>query len=148
MKPMRIWLARTLIGIVIFFNLQCAIAFLLFPLNYTSGFELQGSAGEAVVRGIGLLFVMWNIPYFFAAWHPVKHFILVIETCIMQAIGVIGESVIMLTLSGDHPAARQTISRFIFFDAAGLLILLAAGWLTLQIRHTQQIRKQTTAPGH
>jgi hypothetical protein len=135
-KRIRCWLARLAVGIVLFFNFECALAFLFSPQNYTAGFELQGSVGEATLRGIGLLFLMWNIPYLFAAWNPVKHHLSLVEALIMQAVGVIGESFILLSLPGNHPAVQLTIRRFIGFDAAGLFVLLLAAWIIMPI-HTK-----------
>ena len=57
---------RFLIGLVATWNLQAAIVFILFPQPFVSGYELSGVAGEAAVRGVGVLFLMWNVPYVFA----------------------------------------------------------------------------------
>jgi hypothetical protein len=124
----RIWLARACIGLVLAWNVQCAVAFLVAPATYASGFELNGDAGSAAVRGIGLLFLMWNVPYAVALWHPVRHRVSLYEALAMQAIGLLGESLIFLSLSAAHSAARASLARFIAFDAAGLA-LLALAWL-------------------
>jgi hypothetical protein len=99
------------------------LAFLMAPDTYALGFELSGEAGAAAVRGIGLLFLMWNVPYAVAFWHPVRHRISLYEALAMQAIGLLGESLIFLSLPATHLAARASIARFIAFDAAGLLLL-------------------------
>jgi hypothetical protein len=122
-------LAQALIGLVLFFNVQCAILFLIFPQNYQAGFELQGDVGAGMVRGYGILFLMWNIPYVFALIDPLKHRLSVLEAILMQGIGFLGESLLLLTLPGDHPAIRATVERFIWFDGAGWVALLAAGLL-------------------
>jgi hypothetical protein len=83
-----------------------------------------------MVRGLGLLFLMWNVPYAVALWHLVRHCVSLYEACVMQAIGLIGESLIRSSLPVAHIAARAAVGRFILFDAAGLLALLAAAWLT------------------
>jgi hypothetical protein len=54
-------------------------------------------------------------------------------TILMQTIGVLG-SLILLTLSGDHPLIHETVLRFMF-DAFGLLALIAAAWITRQSNH-------------
>ena len=73
-KPQaRLWLARALIFTVIAWNLQAAFVFLASPETFAPGFELGGIPGAAAVRGIAVLFVMWNVPYVVAAWHPRKH---------------------------------------------------------------------------
>jgi hypothetical protein len=68
----RRWLARGLIAAVFLWNVQCAVAFLVAPATYTAGFELAGPAGAATVRGLGLLFLMWNVPYFVALLDPAR----------------------------------------------------------------------------
>jgi len=69
---------------------------------------------------------MWNIPYMFAVWHPVKKRISLYEATIMQAVGFLGESAILMTLGADHPAIHASLLRFIVFDGAGLLALILA----------------------
>ncbi|KAF0110178.1 MAG: hypothetical protein FD147_1799, partial [Chloroflexi bacterium] len=95
--------ARVLIGIVTFLNLQAAATFLFNPADYAPAFELNGAPGVAMVRGVGLLFIMWNIPYLVALINPIRHFVSFVEAVIMQAIGVLGESTILWSLQGDHP---------------------------------------------
>lgn len=127
---MRLLISRLLIGIVFFWNVQCAIVFLLWPERYAPGFELSGAAGEAAIRGIGVLFLMWNVPYAVALWHPVRHRLSLYESTAMQAIGVFGESMIYLTMPAGHMISRLNLGRFILFDAAGLVLLLASIWIT------------------
>ncbi len=128
----RLWLARALIALVTFFNLQCAAAFLLWPARFTPGFELSGTAGSAAVQGMGLLFVMWNVPYLVALTHPVRRRISLYEAVAMQAIGFLGESLLLALLPDSHPALSATVLRFMAFDGAGLLALLAALALTMR----------------
>lgn len=126
----RLWLARALIGAVLFFNVQSALAFLLSPETYAPGMELGGAPGQAAVRGFGVLFLMWSVPYVVALSDPVRHRISLYEAVAMQAIGLLGESLIFASLPVAHAATRGAITRFIAFDAAGLLALLLAAWLT------------------
>ena len=126
----RIWLARGLIAAVFLWNVQCAAAFLLAPGAYAAGFELSGAAGEAMVRGMGVLFLMWNVPYAVALWHPVRHRVSLNEALAMQAIGLAGESLILWALGAGHPVAAGTVARFIAFDGAGVLLLALAAWVT------------------
>ena len=126
----RINIARLLIGLVLLFNLQAAMIFILNPGPYTGGFEISGVAGEKIVQGMGILFLMWNVPYAFALIHPLRHRTSLIQAVIMQAIGVIGETALRLILPPGHLALEQTAERFILFDAAGLMALLAAAWIT------------------
>jgi hypothetical protein len=127
---MRLNLARGLIGIVILFNLQAAAVFLLFPERYIINFELGGAVGEAMLRGLGVLFVMWNVPYAVALWHPVRQRISLYEALAMQIIGLVGEAVIYLSLPAIHELLRASILRFIGFDALGLVLLAVAAWIT------------------
>ena len=125
----RIWLARLLIGLVFFFNLQCAVVFLWSPQVYVSSFELSGAAGEAMLRGLGLLFLMWNVPYAVALWNPVRYKVSLFEAVAMQALGVLGETAILLSFPGGHASIHDSVSRFILFDGFGLAALLGAAWL-------------------
>ena len=125
--------SRLLIGLVLFWNLQCAIGFLIVPERYAWGFELQGTAGEAMVRGLGLLFLMWNVPYAVALWHPARHRLSLIEASFMQGIGLAGESLLLWALPAGHAALRATSLRFIAFDAVGLFLLVLAMRLTKNI---------------
>jgi hypothetical protein len=114
------------IAVVLIWNVQCAVAFLLAPARYAAGFELVGAAGEAAVRGIGILFLMWNVPYAVALWNPVRHRVSLYEAVAMQGIGLVGETLILLSLPAAMVVARASIGRFILFDAAGLVSLIVA----------------------
>jgi len=127
---MRLNLARGLIGIVILWNLQAALVFLLWPGQYTAAFQLEGAVGIAMLRGLGVLFVMWNVPYAVALWHPVRHRLSLYEALAMQAIGLVGEGAIYFSLTRAHDLLRASISRFIIFDLVGLILLLVALFLT------------------
>jgi len=133
-EPVRLWISRVLIGAVILWNVQCAIAFLAAPGAYAPGFELGGPAGEAMVRGLGVLFLMWNVPYVVALLHPVRHRTSLYEAVAMQTIGLAGESLILWSLGAGHPAVSSTVLRFIAFDGAGLMLLALAVWMTHRSR--------------
>ena len=126
---MRLNLSRGLIGIVILFNLQAALVFLLWPQNYIPAFELEGVIGEAMLRGLGVLFLMWNVPYAVAMWNPIRYRISLYEALVMQTIGLVGESIIYATVPEIHSLVRGSIMRFIAFDALGLLLLITAAIL-------------------
>ena len=126
----RLWFGRLLIGIVLLWNVQCSVAFLIAPAMYAPGFELNGAAGAAMVRGMGVLFLMWNVPYVVALWHPVRHRTSLYEAVAMQAIGLLGESLILWSLRGGHPITASGLTRFIAFDGAGLVLLSLAAWIT------------------
>jgi len=125
-QKQRTWIARLLIGIVVFFNLDAAFSFMFNPAAYAPGFELAGVPGKAVIQGMGLLFLMWNVPYIVAVLDPVRHFVSLIEAVVMQAIGVFGETILLMTLEGSHPLIKSTTLRFIYFDGGGLVLLLLA----------------------
>jgi len=133
MKPSTtLLLARLAIVLVFLWNIQCAFAFLLWPDRFTAGFELSGTPGEAALRGVGVLFLMWNIPYAVALWHPIRYRISLYEATAMQAIGLLGETLIWLSQSPAHSLLQTSLLRFIAFDGAGLALLLLAIWLVRQ----------------
>jgi hypothetical protein len=122
----RLWIARLLIGIVTAWNLQAAFAFIFSPNGFVSAYELLGIPGEAAIRGFGVLFLMWNVPYLFAVKDPIRYQLALTFALFMQFIGLIGESYILSTLTVDHVLLRTSILRFIIFDGAGLLLLAIA----------------------
>ena len=128
------WLARLLIGWVFFFNVQCAVAFLVAPQLYTASFELNGPPGEGMLRGLGLLFLMWNVPYAVALWNPARQRTSLYEALAMQAIGVVGESLLLAAFPAGHPTIQASVGRFIIFDGSGLILLLIAAWVTPKLK--------------
>ncbi len=126
----RIWLARLLIAAVIAWNLQAAFSFLMDPDAYAPAFELGGVAGAAAVRGMAVLFVMWNVPYLVACFQPRRHRLSLWEALVMQIVGVLGETFILFGLPAGHILLAGSLIRFIAFDAAGLPALGAALFLT------------------
>lgn len=122
--------SRLFIGLVAAWNLQAAFAFVFFPANYVGAYELSGTAGEAAVRGIGVLFVMWNIPYLFALKDPLQYRLALTLALLMQVTGLVGESYILSTLGMENAILRSSILRFIAFDGAGALLLGLAYWMT------------------
>jgi hypothetical protein len=116
-------ISRAGIGIVLFINLQCAIVFFLSPASYTASFELTGLPGETVIRGMALLILMWNIPYIFALINPHSYKTSYLQACLMQTTGLLGETLISLSLPTGHMAIQAALQRFIIFDGIGLLLL-------------------------
>lgn len=136
---MRLNLARTMIGVVLLINVWCALAFLIWPGDYAWSFELSGKLGEAMLRGLGVLFLMWNVPYAVALWHPIRHRVSLFEALAMQIIGLAGESYIYTSLPAIHSLTRSSLVRFIGFDFLGLLLLVGAVGLTLRLPlHSQE----------
>jgi hypothetical protein len=128
-----LWLSRLLIGLVAAWNLQAAFAFIFTPDKFVGAYELSGAAGEAAVRGVGVLFLMWNIPYLFALKNPVQYKLALILALLMQFTGLIGESYILSTLGMEHVVLRGSILRFIAFDGVGV-ILLGIAYLLIKER--------------
>jgi hypothetical protein len=131
---MRIWISRLLIGLVTAWNLQAAFMFIFSPGRFAFSYELAGTAGEAAVRGTGVLFLMWNVPYLFALRNPIRYQFALYLALLMQFVGLIGESYILSTLSTEDIILRNSISRFIAFDGTGLLFLALAYFLVKNIR--------------
>ncbi len=129
---LRLWATRLLIAVVLAWNLECALVFLLNPGAFASGFELAGIPGEAAVRGFAVLFIMWNVPYLVALWNPLRHRLSLWEALVMQTVGVIGESLILFSIPAGHSTLHASLLRFILFDAAGVVMLIGAVWLTPQ----------------
>ena len=122
----RTWTARVLIGLVLLDNFQAAVIFLLFPSRMSPGFDLTGVAGNAAIQGIGLLFLMWCVPYFIATLDPRRHKASFIESIAMQTIALVGESILLALLPTRLPVLTASVQRFISFDGLGLLFLLVA----------------------
>jgi hypothetical protein len=126
-KPgLRLWVARLLIAVVVAWNLECALVFLLNPGLYAPAFELTGIPGLAAVRGFAVLFVMWNIPYLVAVWNPQRHRLSLWEALAMQVVGVIGESLILISIPLEYSTLHASLLRFIAFDASGVIALVGA----------------------
>jgi hypothetical protein len=128
------WGTRFLVGIVFFFNIQCALAFVFAPGSFSPGFELRGEVGVWMVQALGILFFMWNVPYAIALIDPFKHITSVFEATLMQAIGLVGESILSASIFPDHAIIRATLLRFILFDGIGLFALGMAAWLSLRAK--------------
>ncbi len=96
-------------------------------------FELAGAAGQAAIQGIAVLFLMWNVPYAVALWHPRRYRLALWQAVAMQALGVAGETLIWWQLPATHEVLRGSLLRFIVFDASGLVALCVAAALTRQL---------------
>jgi hypothetical protein len=83
----RLWAARLLIAVVVAWNLQCVLVFMLNPRGFAQGFELPGIPGEAALRGFVVLFLMWNIPHLVALWQPRRNRLSLWEALAMQVVG-------------------------------------------------------------
>ncbi len=124
--PLKRYLSSILIGIVLFWNLQAALVFILNPSPYIPSFQLEGIPGKVLVQGLGILFLMWNVPYVFACWNPIRNRLSLLEANLMQFIGLVGETLLYSSLPPTETILRATVSRFILFDGIGLVFLLLA----------------------
>ena len=120
------WTVRIAFALVFVLNVQCALQFVLFPDAMTGAYELEGVAGRAAVQGVGIAFLMWNVTYpaFIAA--PQRFRVLGWVILAQQAIGLAGETALLLTLPAGHATLSASIARFIAFDAAGLIVMAVA----------------------
>ena len=119
-------IARVALSAVLLANLSAAIPYLARPADYVATFELSGAPGEVAVRGFGLLFLMWAVPFIPAIVHPVRYRIAFACVLAMQVVGLLGESLMLVGLAAGHAALHAMGLRFIAFDGAGLGILLMA----------------------
>jgi hypothetical protein len=69
---------------------------------------------------------MWAVPFIPAILHPARNRAAFACVLAMQVIGLIGESLMLVTLPAGHATLRATGLRFIMFDGAGLISLLVA----------------------
>ena len=126
----RAWIARLLVALVFAVNIQCALQFVLWPGNYTAAYQLEGASAEAVVRSVGICFIMWNATYPPVIAWPQRHRVLFGVVIVQQAIGLVGESLLFMSLGPELPVLASSVMRFIVFDGAGLVLLAIAFALT------------------
>ncbi len=119
-----------LVAAVLVANLSAAIPYLVRPADHVAAFELSGVPGQVAVRGFGLLFLMWAVPFVPTIMHPVRYRVAFACVLAMQVIGLIGEALMLITLPAGHDALRTMGLRFITFDGAGLILLLIATYLS------------------
>ena len=121
-----LWCARIVFGLVFVINVQCALQFVFIPNAYVGAYELEGISGIIALQGMGIAFLMWNVTYPFFIAHPIKWRLVGIIILIQQAIGLIGESLLLAWLPSGHDILATSIQRFIFFDGIGLLAMAIA----------------------
>jgi len=130
------WIARAALVAVLIANLSAAIPYVARPGDYAAAYELTGVPGEVAVRGLGILFLMWAVPFVPAIFDPVRNRVALVCVLAMQVIGLAGESLMLVTLPAGHDALRATGLRFIVFDGIGLIVLGIAYWVTQHAPHT------------
>jgi hypothetical protein len=143
-----LWIARLLIAIVTCWNLECALVFLTHPGVYAGAFELVGFPGQAAIQGMAILFIMWNIPYLVALWHPQHHKVSLWEAIAMQTTGVLGESYIFISVSTSFTLLHASLARFVLFDAVGILLLIGALLVTPRQIHEGNSNEKINHPIH
>ncbi|MGI6216377.1 MAG: hypothetical protein ACOYIK_02075 [Coriobacteriales bacterium] len=134
----RIWFARIAVLAVFVINVQCAIAFIIWPDAYLSSYALSGETGRVVLRSIGILFLMWNATYPPVIWNPHRHMLLFGIVLVQQLIGLVGESILLVSLHGSIAALASSLTRFIIFDGAGLVLMGIAFFLLVRIPKGQR----------
>lgn len=127
-----LWCARIVFGLVFVINVQCALQFVFIPDAYVGAYELEGIAGIIALQGMGIAFLMWNATYPFFIIHPIKWRVIGIIILIQQAIGLIGESLLLAWLPSGHEILATSIQRFIFFDGIGLLAMTVAYFVLIK----------------
>lgn len=127
-----LWCARIVFGLVFVINVQCALQFIFIPDAYVGAYELEGIAGTIALQGMGIAFLMWNVTYPFFIAHPIKWRIVGIIILFQQAIGLVGESLLLACLPNGHEILASSIQRFIFFDGIGLLVMAAAYFILIK----------------
>ena len=129
-SSVRIWVARVLVALVFVINVQCALQFILWPGAYTGAYQVEGASAEVMVRTVGICFLMWNATYPPAIARPDRYRVLFGVVIAQQTIGLIGESLLLASLQPGLEVLAGSIMRFVAFDAAGLVLLVAAFFLT------------------
>lgn len=117
---------RICFTIVFCWNVLCAFQFLFMPQSFMGAYELSGVPGEAAVRGMGVVFLMWNGTYPAFIAKPQRFRVLGWVIMAQQLIGLMGEAFILFSLPIGHEMLASSIMRFIIFDAAGLVLMVAS----------------------
>lgn len=117
------WFARVAFTAVFVVNLMCAVQFVVDPGTFAGAYELEGVAGEAAVRGIGIAFLMWNATYPAFIVAPGRFRVLGWVILTQQAIGLVGESLVFFGLPAGHDVLSASVARFMAFDGAGLVLM-------------------------
>jgi len=128
----RVWLARMLVAAVCGWNLSAALPMILRPTDMAGSFAVAacGRGGMIMVQGLGVAFLMWQVPFVPTVWDPRHNRVTFLCLIVMQMVGLAGETLMLASLSEGSPALRATGLRFVAFDGAGL-ILLIVGYLAV-----------------
>jgi len=104
--PAALWAARIIVLLVCCWNLTAAIPFVLDPSGHVRSFEVSdcGVGGELLVRGLGVAFLMWQVPFLPVIWRPGRNRVCFCCLLGMQAIGLAGETLMLAGLPDGHLA--------------------------------------------
>lgn len=130
----RTWVARVLVALVFIVNVQCAVQFIAWPGAYVGAYQVEGTSAEAMVQTVGICFLMWNATYPPVIAQPKRYRVLFGVVLAQQLIGLAGESLLLASLQPGLSTLAASITRFIAFDAAGLVLLAVAFALTARAR--------------
>ena len=126
----RIWIARVLVLTVFVINVMAAVQFIVWPGSYAGAYQLEGLAATAIVQSFGICFLMWNATYPPVIVHPERYRVLFGVVIAQQAIGFVGESLLLANLGTGLEVLAASVLRFAVFDGAGLVLLVIAFALT------------------
>jgi len=126
----RTWISRVLVALVFAVNVQCALQFILWPDAYTAAYQVEGASATAMVRTVGICFLMWNATYPPVIAQPGRFRVLFGVVLAQQMIGLVGESLLLASLQPGLEVLASSVVRFIAFDAAGLVLLAVAFFLS------------------
>ncbi|MEN8097540.1 MAG: hypothetical protein ABFQ89_00565 [Chloroflexota bacterium] len=116
-------------------NLSAAIPYMVNPDGSLHSFQVSGIGGASLIRGLGILFLMWQVPYIPVLIHPAKHRVAFLCILAMQLIGIVGESLMLWHLPDGNPGLFATGTRFLTFDTAGLVLLVIGYLIVRGIKH-------------
>lgn len=136
---------RLVFTAVFVMNVVCALQFIVDPAAFVGAYQLEGAGAEAAVRGMGIVFLMWNATYPLFIVRPVKQKALGIIILIQQAIGCVGESFVLFALPADADVLAASIMRFTMCDAIGLVLMtLAFVWFFFRARSMRLAKRAVT----
>jgi hypothetical protein len=134
-----LWFARIAVLVVFILNVTCAVQFILWPESYAPAYGLPSTPeSAAMVAGLGVAFLMWNVTYPAVIANPARFLALFVVVLVQQAVGLAGESYIWAQLIaqglGDGRMAAG-IMRFVIFDAGGLALMLVSFIVLVRSSH-------------
>ena len=120
-----------MVAAVFAMNVQCALQFIVAPTAYAPAYQVEGPGALAFVQTVGILFLMWNATYLPVIAQPARHRACFAVILAQQTLGLAGETILRAGMGPDLAALSASIARFIAFDAAGLVLLAVAFFISL-----------------